>query len=473
MKKYIIILSLFGLTWGQTYSAGDSIPNFTLPVCANGNGQDSISLYDYYGMYPCDTEYFTITLIWMYSWESQTMNYEYLSQFQTLHEEDNGTIVLGIGGDFGQPYNCEEYPSTFGVTFPILDDTDFNIYSWFGDGYAPFHCTINYDMTLSENALSGLALPSPYVQPYVFQMDDMTISEDETYTAIIEIENGVDSYDFFISSSNLNVLVSVTDHNSNELAVLIEPIDNWSGVSEINVGYTDLNCSITDIMSFLLFVNEVNDPPENFALVYPTINDTIQVSLDSDETIMFNWEESIDIDSDVSYNTTITLDYFGNNFSQSYESNEPYVFIVTYDWAVLMTNENISRWTMEYVIEATDGENIIESEIGQFVFENTSLSIDSEVIPFSFQLHQNYPNPFNPVTTFQYDLPEDGLVNITVYDLLGNVINNLVDSNQSSGFKSVQWNATNNQGQPVSAGVYLYTIEAGEFRQTKKMILLK
>jgi len=53
------------------------------------------------------------------------------------------------------------------------------------------------------------------------------------------------------------------------------------------------------------------------------------------------------------------------------------------------------------------------------------------------------------------------------------VVNNLVSANQSSGYKSVQWNATNNQGQPVSAGVYMYTIEAGDFRQTKKMILLK
>ena len=57
--------------------------------------------------------------------------------------------------------------------------------------------------------------------------------------------------------------------------------------------------------------------------------------------------------------------------------------------------------------------------------------------------------------------------------MLGNVINNLVNTNQSSGYKLVQWNATDNQGQPISAGVYLYTIEAGEFRQTKKMILLK
>ena len=90
-----------------------------------------------------------------------------------------------------------------------------------------------------------------------------------------------------------------------------------------------------------------------------------------------------------------------------------------------------------------------------------------------FRLSQNYPNPFNPVTTLQYDLAEDGLVNITVYDMLGNVVNNLVNTYQLSGYKSIQWDATDNQGQPVSAGVYLYTIEAGDFRHTKKMILLK
>ena len=72
-----------------------------------------------------------------------------------------------------------------------------------------------------------------------------------------------------------------------------------------------------------------------------------------------------------------------------------------------------------------------------------------------------------------YDLLEDSYVSITIYDLLGNVVNNLVNTYQSFGYKTVQWNATNNQGQPVSAGVYLYSIEAGDFRQIKKMILLK
>ena len=60
-----------------------------------------------------------------------------------------------------------------------------------------------------------------------------------------------------------------------------------------------------------------------------------------------------------------------------------------------------------------------------------------------------------------------------LYDMLGNVVNNLVNANQSSGYKSVQWNATNNLGKPVSAGVYLYKIQAGDFIDTKKMILLK
>ena len=93
--------------------------------------------------------------------------------------------------------------------------------------------------------------------------------------------------------------------------------------------------------------------------------------------------------------------------------------------------------------------------------------------PEKFGLNQNYPNPFNPLTSLSYDLLEDSYVSVTIYDMLGNVINNLVSANQSSGFNSVQWDATNNHGQPVAAGIYLYSIEVGDARQTKKMILLK
>ena len=104
---------------------------------------------------------------------------------------------------------------------------------------------------------------------------------------------------------------------------------------------------------------------------------------------------------------------------------------------------------------------------------NLQLNERKKTKEYSFYLIKNYPNPFNPLTTLKYDLPEDSFVQITVYDMLGNVVNNLVNKNQNSGSKSVQWDATNNQGEPVSAGIYLYTIQAGEFVQTKKMVLLK
>ena len=94
-------------------------------------------------------------------------------------------------------------------------------------------------------------------------------------------------------------------------------------------------------------------------------------------------------------------------------------------------------------------------------------------IPQSFALHQNYPNPFNPTTTLKYDLPEDAMVNITIYDMMGRIVKTMVNTQQNAGYKSIQWNATNDYGKPVSAGLYLYTIEAGAFRQTKKMVLLK
>ena len=101
------------------------------------------------------------------------------------------------------------------------------------------------------------------------------------------------------------------------------------------------------------------------------------------------------------------------------------------------------------------------------------MDVDVDQLPTVYAFHQNYPNPFNPITTLRYDLPEDAMVNIIIYDMLGNVVSNLVNTNQLSGYKSAQWNATNNLGEPVSAGMYIYTIQAGEFRQVRKMVLLK
>ena len=86
---------------------------------------------------------------------------------------------------------------------------------------------------------------------------------------------------------------------------------------------------------------------------------------------------------------------------------------------------------------------------------------------------KNYPNPFNPTTSIQYDLPEMAYVSISIYDIRGRELKTLVNAEQVAGFKSVRWNATDNKGKPVSAGIYLYMIQTESFRQVKKMALVK
>ena len=94
-------------------------------------------------------------------------------------------------------------------------------------------------------------------------------------------------------------------------------------------------------------------------------------------------------------------------------------------------------------------------------------------VPNDFRIQQNYPNPFNPTTSLRYDLPENGHVNIIIYDMLGREVKTLINQTQDAGYRSIIWDATNDYGKPVSAGIYLYQIQAGEYISTKKMVLLK
>ena len=120
-----------------------------------------------------------------------------------------------------------------------------------------------------------------------------------------------------------------------------------------------------------------------------------------------------------------------------------------------------------------DTENMLPQLAPDGNYCPANVGIGKNTKPASFPILYNYPNPFNPVTHLRYNLPEDALVNITIYDMMGRQVSTLVSSQQTAGFKSVLWNATNDKGSPVSAGLYLYTIQAGQLGQTKKMVLLK
>jgi len=105
---------------------------------------------------------------------------------------------------------------------------------------------------------------------------------------------------------------------------------------------------------------------------------------------------------------------------------------------------------------------------------NSELDMDDEyLIPDKYALQQNFPNPFNSRTTIHYELPKQELVQIIIFDLLGHQVKRLVDDFQGAGVNSIVWDTTNDHGQPVSAGIYIYQLLAGRILQTRKMVFLK
>ncbi|MBN1302098.1 MAG: T9SS type A sorting domain-containing protein, partial [Melioribacteraceae bacterium] len=98
----------------------------------------------------------------------------------------------------------------------------------------------------------------------------------------------------------------------------------------------------------------------------------------------------------------------------------------------------------------------------------TDVELVDDIIPNDYTLEQNYPNPFNPSTTIRYQLPSNSVVKISVYNMLGELVRTMVNEYQSAGRYEVTFNASN-----LASGIYFYNIQAGDFVNTKKMLLLK
>jgi hypothetical protein len=98
----------------------------------------------------------------------------------------------------------------------------------------------------------------------------------------------------------------------------------------------------------------------------------------------------------------------------------------------------------------------------------TGITHNENEVPSSYSLSQNYPNPFNPSTKITYQLPKSENVRVTVFDLLGREVAVLVNEFKTAGTYNIEFNASQ-----LSSGVYLYRIDAGEFKDVKKMVLVK
>ena len=249
-----------------------------------------------------------------------------------------------------------------------------------------------------------------------------------------------------------------TDSNS----VTPETIFMDNSMWEWMVTANDMYGAESSSDSSYFYTDAFPEPPANFATVTPE-NNAEGIATE----VEFVWNETDDPDpvEEIHYQLVYATDW---------ADSSTYVFSeLIQDTSLTVTLANNSQYYWIVVAMDTDGFMVGSNDNTSNTMVVGTLSIDGADIPEVFALHQNYPNPFNPTTQIRYDLPEDALVNITIYDIMGRNIKSLVNSNQLAGYRSIQWNATNNLGEPVSAGMYIYMIQAGEFRESKKMVLLK
>jgi hypothetical protein len=227
----------------------------------------------------------------------------------------------------------------------------------------------------------------------------------------------------------------------------------------------------------------VNTPPGAFALVTPPDGQDLVITHDNiGSSQIFAWSSSVDPNgSTVTYHATLQVAAGTDTLEISVDTTGTAVLVPYASIADVMTvyatatgnyTADVS-WTV-YAndgwdeIEASNGPRSVSVDIGWYLGMN-----DEAIIPDVFALHQNYPNPFNPVTTIRYDIPEQALVRIDIYNILGQKVAVLAEGLHEPGFHAVRWNGTNMYGNALSSGMYFYHIQAGDFRNVKKLLLVK
>ena len=141
--------------------------------------------------------------------------------------------------------------------------------------------------------------------------------------------------------------------------------------------------------------------------------------------------------------------------------------------AIRYRSDRIDQITYDIITETIPNRIQYFDDQSFDMYPINNLGIKDKYSINNYSIQQNYPNPFNPITMLEFNIPLKCIVNITIYDLIGKKVKTLLNQTQNAGQRSIIWDATDDYGQPVSAGIYLYQIKAGQYVSTKKMVLLK
>ena len=379
------------------------------------------------------------------------------------------TVPVSAGVDF---FIAVRMDTSYAISVDRWGEKDYRSYfstngMTYSTGIADYG-DINLRAKISEEGIDNNA---PIASDGLF-----TTNEDTDYSGTFSASDAEgDSLTYSILDSTDNGTLILSDPISGTFTY--SPIENFNGSDSLTFSVSD--GILLDTGTVNITVVGLNDAPSSFAL---SEQDSVYITMDNfaTDSISFTWDESIDVDGDeLLYDFTASLIVNGQ-VKAEYNSSSLTIREMKIDHQSVF-DEIFAAQAMfgeiEWDVSVRDSMVEVTSENGALTLGvNASaavLSINGELLPEVFSLHQNYPNPFNPVTKLRYDLPENGHVNITIYDMLGREVKTLINQTQDAGYRSIIWDATNDYGKPVSAGIYLYQIQVGEYISTKKMVLLK
>jgi hypothetical protein len=439
----------------------------------------------------------------------------------TYSDSDPSVVIGGLGGD--DPGNCDinwpedpyhmavysfvsEYVLLEGASVGcFLDNSDLDLtygyvaeeieQSWYGGGGDD-----NDDSTDVEGVvLMNFDIFSLFA--IMFGMDVgiehpmiMTVSDSYAIAADLSDTTGGyygGQYMAIFDSNQVSIDMDNFDFSFDNLLM-----ESYYGTSSINVDgeigavmYELLSGVETEIpLPSMLLDSAFNDDNQNYLSIYDD-GSGIAINVEEDgyygtmiDTSYFTWNVSNDsiyvttyddyysdssqVDAMAYFFSGDTL-VFGQNIDPCEEGGYYYYYYDTYDDCFEYSDLG------NYALGVTGIQDFHQGMMMYYTaYDVVSTTLENNM-PLEFEVYPAYPNPFNPVTTIGYYLPNKGSVNITIYDMMGREIKVLQSGIQTPGHSKVQWNATNNKGQPVSAGVYLYQINIDGTMDTKKMVLLK
>ena len=336
-----------------------------------------------------------------------------------------------------------------------------------------------------------------YDQQFYSEMDDYALGQNiaVVYPMGIDSAWNVGTYWDFSDANDIGFISVLIDSVAEDFNI---DLDRVYACGMSNGGYMayELACELSDKIAafgsvtgnFMLNADQVCDDSREipFIHIHGTNDYIVPYSFSWDGSMYVGeaieyWRDYNDLDSvlveslpdlDLTDNTTVEKFTYYNN-----SSSTQFVHFKVSGGGHQWFGSSFGDWVIPFLGFNNHDINTNEELLDFFLNYRLSdfLSIDEVAVelPVDFILHQNYPNPFNPTTTIRYDLPKNNFVNITICDLLGREVRRLVSGERVSGTHEIIWDGTNDNNSPAAAGVYLISIQVGEFRQTKKMVLLK